>query len=420
MPPSWAADVAAGSLLPAAPDNPGGTISNGYVGAWVPRGLPGSAGSPVCGAEHVKGVFAPASSSNGALYGYSNATKVQLAALGSWTATAFLASIGTAKLPATASAMDFRRAAYRVASKAGDVECVQSIYAHRSRPHLLISEFECENKGAADATVTVDQGRCNPLSLVDDYIYETLCPRTNGSQHGYVREARPSGMAGVACSLSTMAGAETPSVAVPTLGECHTEVPKGGLPLAVAAGQTARLSLISARYSNMDDGRHVSCHDTAAIWVAFFSRYQRYRCRQGTAPDPVASAKRELAQANASAATLLAEHVAAVAELNEPGIEVEGNLQLARMVNSSIYALLGAYRNDSKYSSAPEGLVSTRYSGHAFWVRLKLLCCLLPCCGRRLIDAVGGGARTSRHGSGRPGWCSGRTRPGPRCSTEST
>ena len=36
-----------------------------------------------------------------------------------------------------------------------------------------------------------------------------------------------------------MAGAETPSVAVPTLGECHTEVPKGGLPLAVAAGQTA-------------------------------------------------------------------------------------------------------------------------------------------------------------------------------------
>ena len=154
MPPSWAADVAAGSLLPAAPDNPGGTISNGYVGAWVPRGLPGSAGSPVCGAEHVKGVFAPASSSNGALYGYSNATKVQLAALGSWTATAFLASIGAAKLPATASAMDFRRAAYRVASKAGDVECVQSIYAHRSRPHLLISEFVCENKGAADATVT--------------------------------------------------------------------------------------------------------------------------------------------------------------------------------------------------------------------------------------------------------------------------
>ena len=24
----------------------------------------------------------------------------------------------------------------------------------------------------------------------------------------------------------------------------------------------------------------MSCHDIAAIWVAFFSRYQRYRCQQ--------------------------------------------------------------------------------------------------------------------------------------------
>ena len=93
--------------------------------------------------------------------------------------------------------------------------------------------------------------------------------------------------------------------------------------------------------------------------------------------------------------TLFKEHVAAMDELNIPGatplntsiypatqptvvvqrelffvgagIEIEGNLELARVVNSSLYALLGAYRNDSRYSSAPEGLVSTRYSGHAFW-----------------------------------------------------
>jgi hypothetical protein len=32
-----------------------------------------------------------------------------------------------------------------------------------------------------------------------------------------------------------------------------------------------------------------------------------------------------------------------------------------------MHALLGAYRNDSKYSSAPEGLAATRYNGHAFW-----------------------------------------------------
>ena len=61
MPQSWVAEAAAASLLPASPDQPGGQISNGYVGAWVPRGLAGSAGSPVCGVEHVKGVFAPTS-----------------------------------------------------------------------------------------------------------------------------------------------------------------------------------------------------------------------------------------------------------------------------------------------------------------------------------------------------------------------
>ena len=44
MPESWVAEAAAGDLLPGSPDLPGGTVANGYVGAWVPRGLPGSAG----------------------------------------------------------------------------------------------------------------------------------------------------------------------------------------------------------------------------------------------------------------------------------------------------------------------------------------------------------------------------------------
>ena len=60
-------------------------------------------------------------------------------------------------------------------------------------------------------------------------------------------------------------------------------------------------------------------------------------------------------------------HVASMDELHAPGIEVAGNAELAQVVNSSMHALLGSYRADSPYSSAPEGLVSTRYSGHAFW-----------------------------------------------------
>ena len=55
LPDAWHADIASSSLLPGSPDVPGGVISNGYVGAFVPRMVPGSAGSPVCGVEHVKG-----------------------------------------------------------------------------------------------------------------------------------------------------------------------------------------------------------------------------------------------------------------------------------------------------------------------------------------------------------------------------
>eukprot|EP01046_Picozoa_sp_COSAG06_P014421 COSAG06_NODE_895_length_11669_cov_5.131384_10_plen_126_part_00 len=53
MPKSWAAGVASGSILVAPPDMPGATVQNGYVGAWVPRSLPGTAGPPWAGFEHV-------------------------------------------------------------------------------------------------------------------------------------------------------------------------------------------------------------------------------------------------------------------------------------------------------------------------------------------------------------------------------
>ena len=48
--------------------------------------------------------------------------------------SSFIGSIGETRLPATASAMDLARGAYRVAASAGGVSCVQSIYAHRAGP----------------------------------------------------------------------------------------------------------------------------------------------------------------------------------------------------------------------------------------------------------------------------------------------
>ena len=141
-----------------------------------------------------------------------------------------------------------------------------------------------------------------------------------------------------------MRGRETPDSAVPTLGECHTFVPTTGITITVPAGGQDTLSLISARFSNMDQGRYGN-----------------------SSMDPVLLSQSAWLEANLSATRLFAEHSTAMAELHRPGIEVVGNLELARVVNASIHALLGAYRADSPYSSAPEGLVSTRYSGHAFW-----------------------------------------------------
>ena len=120
------------------------------------------------GVEHVKGVFTPI----GTLPGGNN-SQVSLAPLASWTATSFLAAIDDTPLPATTSAMDFSRGAYRVASRAGSTECVQSIYAHRGKPHLIVSEFECVNKGGTASRIMFDQGRCNPNNKRDAYIYDT-------------------------------------------------------------------------------------------------------------------------------------------------------------------------------------------------------------------------------------------------------
>jgi len=179
-PPSWAEEIAsADRSLAGAADEPGATIGNGYVGAFVPRGVPGSAGPPYVGVEHVKGVFA----AGGLLsQGHSSGTlgpnrQVSLALLASWTATAFVAELGGKPAVSTASTLDWRRAAYEVATPlpaddsssywgGGDrSHCVQSTYAHRQQPHLLITEFVCTNHNA-DASAA-------PLSVTIKQVIET-------------------------------------------------------------------------------------------------------------------------------------------------------------------------------------------------------------------------------------------------------
>ena len=57
FPSEWKAAQARGDLLLAAPGAAGAQISNGYVGAFVPSSVPGSAGPVEFGVEHIAGVF---------------------------------------------------------------------------------------------------------------------------------------------------------------------------------------------------------------------------------------------------------------------------------------------------------------------------------------------------------------------------
>ena len=43
---------------------------------------------------------------------------------------------------------------------------------------------------------------------------------------------------------------------------------------------------------------------------------------------------------------------------HQPGIEVEGNVELARVINSSVNALLGAYREDAFPGAGFKGIIS--------------------------------------------------------------
>ncbi|CAE8603635.1 unnamed protein product [Polarella glacialis] len=342
FPEAWRSDIQVGSLLVASPDEAGGAVSNGYVAAAVPRLMPGTAGPPLSGVEHVKGVFQP----KGPLVPGSANMNVGLAFLGSWTATAFIAQLGSqaaSKRPATTSAMDLRRGAYYVAStlRDGEAYCVQRTYAHRSRQHILATEFECHNSGDAALKVIVRQMDCTPEFPTVSLAAGGLCPLKVAG--GMARTQVASGLPGFICSLTRMLAAETPSLPKAVVAECHTEVPDQGLVFSVPAGGQKTFTLLSARYSSMD-----SDHDGSSDLV-------------GLAEEAVRLAGQLPVQG------LFDEHVAAMDALNMPGIEVTGDLELARVVNASIFALTGAIREDSKWSSAPEGLVSTRYGGHALW-----------------------------------------------------
>ena len=134
-------------VLVAPPLEAGAQIGNGYVGAFVPKSVPGSAGAPVKGIEHVAGVFS-GPHEHGTAGGTQRVTRASLRA---YTATAYIGAIDGHLFDdiVTQSALDLRRAAYILQYSHAKVQCQQRTYAHRSLKHLVVTEFHCTNQGKA-------------------------------------------------------------------------------------------------------------------------------------------------------------------------------------------------------------------------------------------------------------------------------
>eukprot|EP01051_Picozoa_sp_SAG22_P001598 SAG22_NODE_64_length_23238_cov_83.185566_11_plen_872_part_00 len=366
--PGWMdARIARGDLLLAGPNEPGGHAGNGYVATYI-QSLPGSIGPTERGVEHVAGVYAGSRTvlplSNNPTDGrWPNKDCVSWcdfphrAELVSFTSTARVDTIAGAAANATASAQDLANSAYYLVSKgtgpAASTTCVQRTYAHRGLMHLLISEFECTNTGTHGVTVTLREPGPSLIPL-----RHSDTPTIKAAPMGEVDYAHvQSGMTGVECSKVTIKVPEVKGGERTVVGECHS-VCAGKSFVIAAGGKSVLTSCISARHSSVDQDAPKEGPGLGAAGVSSDA---------DGGGSPVALAKASWQAANASSSSLSASHVHAQATTFAPGIEVGGNLALARVINASIEAMLYSHRMDAFPGAGSGGLASDAYAGNWDW-----------------------------------------------------
>eukprot|EP00039_Didymoeca_costata_P003219 m.66143 g.66143 ORF g.66143 m.66143 type:complete len:560 (-) comp11784_c0_seq2:129-1808(-) len=151
------------------------------------------------------------------------------------------------------------------------------------------------------------------------------------------------------CWTGTTKVSEVPNTGRTTVGYCQTHDLLNGVgPFTVLPGENKLTTLLSARYTSIDDG-----NPTPYPYP--------------NPSDLIQAAMNDLSDAQGmSAEQLFEEHLDAVAELQNR-IEVTGNDELARVVNASLYAMNAGVSATVNYSTSPGGLPTNAYNGHAFW-----------------------------------------------------
>ena len=297
-----------------------------------------------------------------------------------------------------------RRGAIRVHAEPGSecsVAVEQRTYAHRSRLQLLVTEFDVDaracrrrNDDATKLTLRLQAGAgADPLlepadfswskqpSLTDAGVAATsaFAGKTKVAEAGgrlvgvaLATAAPTSGGVSIAVSPGERSGPHTFPTAfasdvdemIPPSKRCS--VPDAAKEECGVRGITAA-SCVACDAAGKDPARCKAvgcCFDdrsplTDGIPWCYFSSGQNH-----SQPAPPSSLPRLISNATAALtealrlgpAALLAEHVAAVRSDHAARIEVEGDLQLARLVNATAHALSASLNKHVLWSTSPGGL----------------------------------------------------------------
>jgi hypothetical protein len=229
-----------------------------------------------------------------------------------------------------ASALDVGvSAVYSIGKLGGSGSVEARRYAHRSMPHVVGVDFTFNNSAGTSTLIS-------NISQPNSWGRAGINISTKDTKWTY----SPSSAAGTTCWSGSVAQAEDPALPLTKLGLCATDLRSSPLSVSVPAGEVKTFSVLAAIYTTLDN------------------------------PSPMVSAARDLHTAAALSAEARWEaHVAKVDETLESGIEITGNHDLAKLVNSSFHTLVAAMRDEPEYwySSSPGGLATDCYHGHTFW-----------------------------------------------------
>ncbi len=287
-------------------------VGNGYVGVQA-HGRPSVVGDYLM----VGGVYnGRADSADKELDGPSHRAKIP----------SFLPSIAgaTAAQVAADTALDMERATFitRGTVAADEVAVEQRLYAHWTRPHLLVQEFQLTATEAGAEVAFTEPLQESLWTSGPDFEGHALTPAKPGLRivEGQTR-------------ISETTTSNTTRVVI---------ISTTPAPVAVAAHTTLTVYVLHAIVTSLN-----GTNDFADLVTEGMALHHA-----GTV----------------AASQLWDEHTEAWGQRWSAGrIEIGGDLALAQTTNSSLYFLLSAIREDWVYGLSPGGLASSAYDGHVFW-----------------------------------------------------